>query len=42
MKVELAIKDLFRYTTISDLSAYIDANYDFEEFDANSFEEIKI
>ena len=42
LNVELEIKDLFRYTTISDLSAYIEANCDFEEFDANSYEEIKI
>jgi acyl carrier protein/precorrin-6B methylase 2 len=43
LEVELNIKDLFQYTTISDLSGYIELEYDFnKEFDTTSFEEVKI
>ena len=41
--VELSIKDLFQYTTISDLSEYIELEYDFTaEFDTDLLKEIKI
>ena len=43
LKVDLRIKDLFQYTTISDLSEYIESEYDFsDELDTSSLEEIKI
>jgi len=43
LQVELAIRDIFQYKTISDLSGYIELEYDFsEELDTSSLEEIKI
>ncbi len=43
LEVELNVKDIFQYTTISDLSGYIDLEYDFvKEFDTTIFEEVKI
>jgi len=43
LEVELNIKDVFQYTTISDLSDYIELEYDFvKEFDTSAFEEVKI
>jgi acyl carrier protein len=43
LEVELDIKDIFQYSTISDLSDYIELEYDFtKEFDTISFEEVKI
>ncbi|MEJ7675839.1 MAG: phosphopantetheine-binding protein [Chitinophagaceae bacterium] len=43
LKVEMSIKDLFQYTTISDLSYYIELEYDLaDEFDTTLLEKIKI
>jgi len=43
LEVELSIKDLFQYTNISDLSNFIEWEYDFaKELVATSFEEVKI
>ena len=43
LEVELKIKDLFEYTTISDLSNYIEMEYDFAKgFDSTFFEELKV
>ncbi|MEJ7675849.1 MAG: non-ribosomal peptide synthetase [Chitinophagaceae bacterium] len=43
LRIELFIKDIFQYTTISLLSEYIEVEYDFtEEIDTTSLEEIKI
>ncbi len=43
LQVELTIKDIFQYTTINQLSEYIESEYDFaEEIDPALLEEIKI
>ena len=43
LQVELAIKDLFQYTTINQLSEYIESEYDFaQEIDPTLLAEIKI
>jgi acyl carrier protein len=43
LEVELSIKDLFQYTNISDLSNFIEWEYDFaKDLVATSFEEVKI